>query len=111
MPKHKVLYFSHSPENVYEIIRQEAPDGFELITLEKDSDEERMDKIADCEVVVVAARPMSRNFVEAAPNLKLVHHQGVGYQDTVDLEGLKEKKISHIGFLLHNAHKDSLGTR
>ncbi len=30
MAKHKVLYFSHAPENVYEIIRQEVPDGFEL---------------------------------------------------------------------------------
>jgi phosphoglycerate dehydrogenase-like enzyme len=94
MAKHKVLYFSHAPENVYEIIRREVPDGFELITLENDSDKERKDKIAECEVVVVAARPMDRDFVNAAPNLKLIHHQGVGYQDTVDLEALREKKIA-----------------
>ncbi len=94
MAKHKVLYFSHAPENVYAIIRHEVPDGLELITLEKDSDEERKDKIAECEVVVVAANPMARNFVEAAPKLKLVHHQGVGYQDTVDLEALRENNIA-----------------
>lgn len=94
MPKHKVLYFSHAPENVYEIIRQQVPDGFELMTLDNDSDEERKDKIADCEVVIVAARPMSRHFVEAAPKLKLLHHQGVGYQDTVDLDALKERNIA-----------------
>jgi phosphoglycerate dehydrogenase-like enzyme len=94
MPSHKVFYFSHAPENVYAIIREEVPPGFELITLENDSDEERKAKLADCEVVIVAARPMSREFVETAPQLKLLHHQGVGYQDTVDVAALKARNIA-----------------
>ena len=60
MSYHKVFYFSHAPENVYEIIREEVPPGFELVTLAEDSDDEREAKLADCEVVVVAARPMTR---------------------------------------------------
>jgi phosphoglycerate dehydrogenase-like enzyme len=94
MPAHKVFYFSHAPENVYAIIREEAPPGFELITLDHDSDDERKAKLADCEVVIVAARPMSGEFVDAAPHLKLLHHQGVGYQDTVDVAALKARKIA-----------------
>lgn len=47
MPTHKVLYFSHAPEIVYAIIREEVPAGLELVTLDKDSDEERLEKIAD----------------------------------------------------------------
>ena len=94
MPAYKVFYFSHAPENVYAIIREEVPPGFELITLENDSDEERKAKLADCEVVIVAARPMSREFVETAPQLKLLHHQGVGYQDTVDAAALKARNIA-----------------
>jgi phosphoglycerate dehydrogenase-like enzyme len=94
MRKRKIFYFSHAPENVYDIIRQEVPDGFELVTLENDSDEERKTKIADCEVVIVAAKPVSREFVEAAPKLKLLHHQGVGYQDTVDVEVLNERHVA-----------------
>ncbi len=94
MPNRKIFYFSHAPEDVYAIIRQEVPPGFELVTLTRDSDEERRVKIADCEAVIVAARPMSREFVEAAANLRLVHHQGVGYQDTVDTQALKERGIA-----------------
>jgi phosphoglycerate dehydrogenase-like enzyme len=94
MPSHKVFYFSHAPENVYAIIREEVPPGFELVTLENDSDDERKAKLADCEVVIVAARPISREFVDAAPQLKLLHHQGVGYQDTVDVAALKARNIA-----------------
>ena len=94
MSSHKVFYFSHAPENVYEIIREEVPQGFELITLTEDSDDERKTKLADCEVVIVAARPMTREFVAAAPQLKLLHHQGVGYQDTVDAAALKARNIA-----------------
>jgi phosphoglycerate dehydrogenase-like enzyme len=92
--KHKVFYFSHAPENVYEIIREEVPPEFELITLKEDSDAERLEKIADCEVVIVAAKPIRGEFIDAARNLKLLHHQGVGYQDTVDLEALGRRKAA-----------------
>ena len=43
---------------------------------------------------ILAARPMTREFVAAAPALKLLHHQGVGYQDTVDVAALKARSIS-----------------
>ena len=94
MPSHKVFYFSHAPQNVYDIIREEVPPGFELVTLAEDSDDERKVKLADCEVVIVAARPMTREFVDAAPQLQLLHHQGVGYQDTVDVAALKARNIA-----------------
>jgi phosphoglycerate dehydrogenase-like enzyme len=94
MPTHKVFYFSHAPENVYAIIREEVPPGFELVTLAEDSDDERTRKIADCEAVIVAAKPMRREFVDAAPRLRLLHHQGVGYQDTVDVVALKARNIA-----------------
>jgi phosphoglycerate dehydrogenase-like enzyme len=94
MQTHKVFYFSHAPENVYAIIREEVPAGLELVTLEADSDDERRRKIADCEAVIVAAKPMRREFVDAAPRLRLLHHQGVGYQDTVDVAALKARGIA-----------------
>ena len=94
MTPHKVFYFSHAPQNVYDIIREEVPEGFELVTLREDADDERKEKLADCEVVIVAARPMAREFVDAAPKLKLLHHQGVGYQDTVDAAALKARNIA-----------------
>lgn len=94
MPIHRIFYFSHAPENVYQIIREAVPPGFELVTLNEDSDSERETLIAECEVVIVAAKPMARRFVDAAPVLKLVHHQGVGYQDTLDVGALRERRIA-----------------
>ena len=47
----RILYLSHATPAVYSIIREAVPAGFELITLERDNDDERREKIAGCEVV------------------------------------------------------------
>ena len=89
----KVLYLSHATPQVYAIIREAVPTGFELVTLERDSDDERRAKVADCEVVIVAASGFRRAVIEHARCLKLVHHQGVGWQDTTDHEVLKARGL------------------
>src|SRR5688572_24203744 len=89
----KVLYLSHATPEVYAIIREAVPPDFELITLERDSDEERREKIAVCEVVIVAATPLRKSVIDAARKLELVHHQGVGWQDTTDHAVLKSRSI------------------
>lgn len=89
----RVLYNSPAPAAVYDIIRAEVPAGFELITLERDDEAERIAKVRDCEVVVVASAPLRRPVIDAATSLRLVHHQGVGYHDTVDWGALSERGI------------------
>lgn len=89
----KVLYLSHATPEVYSIIREAVPAGFELITLEQNSDDERREKVAACEVVIVAATPLRKSVIEAAKRIELVHHQGVGWQDTTDHAALKERGI------------------
>ena len=89
----RVLYLSHAPPPVYDIIRGELPPGFELVTLDADDDAERRAKAADCEVIVVAATPLRRDVIDAAKGLRLVHHQGVGYHDTVDCVALAARGI------------------
>lgn len=89
----KVLYLSHATPEVYSIIRSTVPDGFELVTLEQESDDERRLKIADCEVVIVAASPLRKPVIDAAERLELVHHQGVGWQDTTDHAVLKARGV------------------
>ena len=89
----KVFYHSHGPEPTYAMLRESVPPGFELVTLERDDDAERRDKVRDCEVVIVAAHPLRRPIIDAAPRLALVHHQGVGYHDTVEVDALKERSI------------------
>lgn len=89
----RVLYLSHAPADVCDIIRGQVPPGFELVTLTEGSDEERKQKVADCEVIIVAAHPLREPVIAAATALKLVHHQGVGWQDTVDIEPLRARQI------------------
>ena len=89
----KVLYLSHATREVYAIIREAVPPGFELLTLERDSDEERRQKLADTPIVIVAATPFRRPLIEDAAKLELVHHQGVGWQDTTDHALLKSRGI------------------
>ena len=89
----RVLYLSHATSDVYAIIREATPRGFELVTLERNDDEERRRRVAECEVVIVAATPLRKPVIDAAEKLELVHHQGVGWQDTTDHEVLRARAI------------------
>jgi phosphoglycerate dehydrogenase-like enzyme len=89
----RVLYNSHATEAVYAIIRGELPAGFELVTLAADDEAERIEKIRDCEVAIVASAPLRRAVIDAGTQLRLVHHQGVGYHDTVDWAVLAKRRI------------------
>ncbi len=85
----KVLYLSHAPEEVYGMIRAAAGDRFEVLTLSRDDDAERMARLAEADVVIVASHHFTRPLIEAARRLVFVHHQGVGYQDTIDVDALR----------------------
>jgi phosphoglycerate dehydrogenase-like enzyme len=89
----RVLYLSHANEDVYAIIRAHVPSGFELVTLSDGTEDERCAKAAECEIIIVAAHPLRKPVIDAARRLELVHHQGVGWQDTVDAEPLRMRRI------------------
>jgi len=89
----KVYYNSHASDDVYAVIRETLPREFELVTLDNDDDEERKAKIRDCEVVICAAYRLSATLISAAARLKLIHHQGVGYHDTIDIDAVKARGI------------------
>jgi len=89
----KVLYLSHAPDDVYAIIRAQAPPAYELVTLDRDDDAERVAKLPDAEVVIVAAQRFTRTLIDAARSLRLVHHQGVGFHDTIDVPALAARNV------------------
>jgi phosphoglycerate dehydrogenase-like enzyme len=88
-----VFYNSHAPDDVYAILRGAAGDGFRVVTLDRDDDDERRERIAECEVAIVAATPLRKAVIDAAHKLEIVHHQGVGWQDTTDHEVLRARGI------------------
>lgn len=90
----KLLYFVLGNAALYDLVRGAVPDGYELVTLETGSEAERLAKLADAEVVIVGGHRLSREHIAAAPRLRLVHHQGVGYHDTCDVDALRERQIA-----------------
>jgi D-3-phosphoglycerate dehydrogenase / 2-oxoglutarate reductase len=90
----KVLYFNHGGADLYELVRGEAPAGIDIVFLDTGSEAERLAKIADCDAVIVGGKRLDRDHIDAARRLRIVHHQGVGYHDTVDVEALRDRQIA-----------------
>ena len=88
-----VFYHSFATSDVYEIIRQAAGTEFKVLTLDADDELERFSKIAQCDAIICAATPLHKQHLDAAVNLKLVHHQGVGWQDTMDWPEIKRRRL------------------
>jgi phosphoglycerate dehydrogenase-like enzyme len=89
----KIYDNSYADADVYAVIREALPARFELVTLERDDDAEREARIRDCEVAICAAYPLSAAVIAAAGKLRLIHHQGVGYHDTVDVDAVRTRGI------------------
>ena len=89
----RVLYLSHAGDDVYDLIRTAAGPGFDVVVLEQDDDGERCRKIADCDAVICAATRLRKDHLDAAPMLKVVHHQGVGWQDTTDWREIRRRGL------------------
>jgi len=105
----KVLYFAYTDETMHALVRHAMPADIELVTLTQGTDAERLVKIADADVVLLAGRKLDRAFIDAAKKLKLVVFHGVGYHDYVDVSDLRARGIglaispagTHIGVAEH----------
>ncbi|HEX8164945.1 MAG TPA: 2-hydroxyacid dehydrogenase [Beijerinckiaceae bacterium] len=89
----RVLYNSRGDAALYAMIREAAAGRCEVIGLDSDDDAERIEKLKEADAVIVASRPFTRALIEAGRRLAFVHHQGVGYHDTVDTAALAERGI------------------
>jgi phosphoglycerate dehydrogenase-like enzyme len=90
---HRILYFSHAPEAVYAMWRARLPEGCELLTLQTNDDAERLAKLAEADAVIVAPYVLRPEWVALAPRLKLVQHQGVGWQGETPVAELRARGI------------------
>lgn len=89
----KIFYHSFAPAEVYQLVSEQANGDFEIVFLDADDDAERMEKLADCDGVIVGAKKLTSEHIAAAPKLQLVQHQGVGWHDTTDWRAMKERGI------------------
>ena len=79
----KILYFVPSNPAMRQMIQNAADEGFEISFLESVEEDEVRAKLAEAEMLIVGAKKLEAWHIEAAPKLRLVLHQGVGYHDTV----------------------------
>ncbi|MEZ0172266.1 2-hydroxyacid dehydrogenase [Microvirga sp. TS319] len=89
----KVFYNSLGTPEIYDLMQRLKPPSLELVLLDRDDDGERVAKVRECEAIIAAATRLTRRTIEAAPRLRFVQHQGVGYHDTVDVSALAERGI------------------
>lgn len=92
MPIIKVVSMDHASEEVYAIIRNTMPPGFELVTLETGSLEDRIDKVKGCEYIITAVGAVPTQVIEAADCLRMIQHQGVGV-DKTDVDAASRRGI------------------
>jgi phosphoglycerate dehydrogenase-like enzyme len=77
------------------LYRERLPEGWQLSALEHRDDEAGKQRhLVDADVVVHTDNtPLTREHIDRAPRLRLVHRQGVGL-DAVDLDLLRERSIA-----------------
>lgn len=89
----KVAYWSLGTPELYAMLRKLCPEGLDLLTLSDGGETERLALAAEADAVVVAATRFSAAHLNAAHRLRLVQHQGVGWQDTVAWQGLGARGV------------------
>lgn len=90
--KWKVVYMEAVPSDTAEIIASRLPDNFELSFVEDYSDEAARDALENADFAVVATHPLPKALIDAALKLRMIQHQGVGY-DKTDVEAARARGI------------------
>lgn len=86
-----VFYFNpYATPEVCATIRAELPEGWNLTTPDGSGDFSR--ELAACDFILVADRAVTAADLAAAPRLRMIQHQGVGY-DRIDLAACEARGI------------------
>lgn len=79
--------------DVLDIVRQCTPEGFQIRTLESNTEQALLSCIADADYILASGRvKISRAVLEQAPRLKMIQRTGVGL-DSLDLDAMRDLGI------------------
>jgi phosphoglycerate dehydrogenase-like enzyme len=90
MSSYRVVYLEPVPGDVEAIIRSRVPEGFDLVVRRADEPVEAA--IARAEFVLVATVRLDDAILAGASLLRLIQHQGVGY-DNIDLAAARARGV------------------
>jgi phosphoglycerate dehydrogenase-like enzyme len=85
-----VLYLEPVPSDVEAIIRSRAPAEFDLSF--RGAEDPVAQAIADVDFVLIATTKLTDDVLSAANRLRLIQHQGVGY-DNIDIDAARNRSI------------------
>ena len=80
--KSQVIYMEVVPPETAEIIASRLPQGFELHFIKDYSEGAAISALADADFVLVATHPLPADLIKTARKLRMIQHQGVGYEKT-----------------------------
>ncbi len=90
--KQKILLLDVLTERFMESISGLLPRDFELIGVETQNEEERIDKVKDADYIITIGTPVSAKVIEAGEKLKLIQKSGVGY-DNINLDAASDANV------------------
>lgn len=89
---YSVFYWNRATDDVYDVIRSEMPAGWTLLTPQEQTPDRCRAQLANADFVLAATWPIGEAELYAAPNLKMVQHQGVGH-DNIDKAALRSRGV------------------
>jgi len=90
--EHTVLYWNRATPDVNAVVREETPAGLRLLLIESEDPAEARARLAEAEFLLIADWALTAADLEGAPRLRMVQHQGVGYE-RIDVAALAARKI------------------
>lgn len=87
-----VLYLNRATADLYEIMRQDAPPGLQLLFLDTGGLEEVREKLPQADAILIADSALTAEMIQQASKLKVVQHQGVGYE-RIDVTALAKAGV------------------
>src|SRR5262245_53186455 len=89
----KVFYTGYANQEMYDLVAEAKPPGYEFVTLSAESNDERIEKVRDADYVILFSLRLPDETWEKAQRLKIIQLMGVGYHDMLDLDLLKRRNI------------------
>ncbi len=94
MSKPKILWLGVFSDHVKEMMRKNAPADYEILFVQSKTDrEEHLRALAQADYISPNGIKLTKEYIEAAPNLKLIQLWGAGIDD-YDLDWLKKRNIA-----------------
>jgi phosphoglycerate dehydrogenase-like enzyme len=90
MKGNRIVYLEPIPDDVRAIIASRLPEGFQLAFRDESTPVEQA--VSEADFILVATTKLTRDVLSHTQSLRLIQHQGVGY-DNIDLVAAGERQI------------------